>query len=338
MNKNTAAIVKIREKMAGNLTILAHHYQGDAIVAQADITGDSLELARKIDRLESRHIVFCGVFFMAETAAVLRRENQKIYIPDMDASCPLADMAQPQQVEDVLKSLASGGRKVIPLAYVNSSARVKQICGRHGGSVCTSANAKTMLKWALDQGDGVLFLPDRNLGWNTADALGLPPSARHMLNLETPASTAAAQAKLLLWPGYCPAHELFTPDHIKNIRRNDPDALIVVHPECPPETVALCDASGSTSFIIRYVEEAPDGSNIYVGTETNMVSRLAARHAGHKKIIPVKTSLCRDMAMITEEKLAALLQNLDSTPPVDVPDDIRKPAKLALERMLKACQ
>lgn len=338
MNKNTKTIVEIKKNLAEELTILAHHYQSDAIVDQADITGDSLELARKIDALEARHVVFCGVYFMAETAAILRRPDQVIHIPDTDASCPLADMAPARQVKEVLNKLAAQGRKVIPLAYVNSSAEVKQACGLHGGSVCTSANAETMLEWALSQGDGVLFLPDRNLGWNTAETLGIPISARHMLDIESPNTKPASQADLLLWPGYCPAHELFTPELVRAIRDNDPEALVVVHPECPPETVSLCDASGSTSFIIRYVEQAPDGSTIHIGTETNMVNRLAALYAGKKKIVPVKVSLCEDMGKITEKKLAATLTNLETGKPVDVPDDIRQPAKLALERMLKACE
>lgn len=331
--------------MGDNLVILGHHYQSDEVIAQTDIRGDSLELSRRIGPLDAKYIVFCGVYFMAESAAILQRPDQKVFIPDTGATCPMADMADADNVEKTLNILQINGRKVIPLTYVNSSAAVKGVVGRFGGSVCTSANAKTMLDWARQQGDAVLFLPDKHLARNTANTLGIPDEKRIILNEAVidgdptlyvdPALTD--DKELIIWPGYCPIHEEFKLDSITAIREEDPEAKIVVHPECDPAIIKAADGNGSTTFLIKYAEEAPTGSTVYIGTEHNLVNRLAKQYEGVKTIKPLGISLCEDMGKITVDNLSELLENLENETPVTVSDDIREPARKALERMLKVC-
>lgn len=345
MEKSVETIERIRKAMGDRLAILGHHYQSDSVIEHTDIRGDSLELSRKISSLDAEHIVFCGVYFMAESAAILRRPNQKIHIPDANATCPMADMAEASRVEKTLNILQKSGRKVIPLTYVNSSAAVKGVVGRFDGSVCTSANAKVMLEWALKQGDAVLFLPDKHLARNTANYLGIAEDKRIVLPegviegdpelFVNPESCKDKQ--FIVWPGYCPIHEEFTLESIEKIRSSEPDAKIVVHPECDPEVVAASDGNGSTTFLIQYAAEAPVGSTVYIGTEENLVQRLAKQYEGEKTIKPLSVSLCEDMGKTTLENLSALLESLDEDTPVDVPEDIKAPAKLALERMLEVC-
>ncbi len=323
-----------KQKFGSSLAILAHHYQCNEVIKHADHVGDSLELARKIGQLDAEHIVFCGVWFMAESAAILKREGQKIHTPEPAASCAMADMAQAMSVKKVLKVLRSGGRNIIPLTYVNSSAGVKAVVGEFGGSVCTSANATIMLKWAMNQGDGVLFLPDMHLAHNTANTLNIPPKKRSLVDITAPEN---AQADLYIWPGYCPVHDMYIDRDVEKVRENDPDALIVVHPESPPSVVISADASGSTSFIINFVADAPDGSTTYVGTEMNLVARLAKQYADIKTVKHLDLSYCEDMAKVTQEKLAGLLTRLDSAVPVETAEVIAAPARLALKQMLDVC-
>lgn len=345
MENSIKTIERIRQAMGDNLVILGHHYQSDAVIAHTDIRGDSLELSRKIGPLDAKYIVFCGVYFMAESAAILQRPEQKIFIPETGATCPMADMAEAGSVEKVLNILQKNGRKVIPLTYVNSSAAVKGVVGRFGGSVCTSANARIMLDWARKQGDAVLFLPDKHLARNTANVLGIPDEKRILLpdavidgDPELYVDVAQTNDKeLIIWPGYCPIHEEFNIDSIKAIRESEPEAKIVVHPECDPAIVQAADGNGSTTYLIKYAKEAPGGSTVYIGTEHNLVQRLAAKYEGVKTIKPLSVSLCEDMGKITLDNLAALLENIDNTPPVTVSDDIREPARLALQRMLDVC-
>lgn len=334
-------IEAVRARLGQRLAILGHHYQADSVIRHTDFQGDSLELARKIDGLQAEHIVFCGVFFMAESAAALARPGQKVHLPHADATCPMADMAPAPRLEEILTGL-NAGRKVVPLAYVNTSAAVKAVCARFGGSVCTSANAEKMLAWALQQGDAVLFLPDRHLGANTANRLGIPAGQRHVLSVrkgEISASAAkAGTARLLLWPGSCAIHHMLKKEDIAAVRAANPGCLVVVHPECSPEVVAASDSAGSTSHIIRYCAEAPAGATIAIGTEVNLVLRLADRHrAEGKTIIPVRTMRCTNMAKTTEERLAELLDRIDAAPPLTLPEAVASGARLALERMLSAC-
>lgn len=339
MNATLATkISEIRHTRGNDLAILAHHYQRDEVVEHADILGDSLELSRKIAHLSAKDIVFCGVFFMAETAAMLAAPGQRIHIPVRDAACVMSEMAPADLVETVLARLEQAGRSVLPLTYVNSSAAVKAACGRRGGTVCTSANAGKMLKWALDQGRGVLFLPDKMLGQNTCRALGIAPERLHFLDIRSGGDRldldAAAKAEVLLWPGQCVIHSRFTPKAIAAVRAATPEAKVVVHPECNPATVAAADAAGSTSFIIKYVAEAPPGADIVIGTEIHLVRRLALAHQGLKTIRPLRVSECSNMAKGTEANLLAALERLDTAAPVTVPESVREPARAAVERML----
>jgi quinolinate synthetase A len=344
VEKSIQEIRDIKKAMGSRLAILGHHYQSDDVIALTDIQGDSLELARKIGDLDAEHIVFCGVYFMAESAAILRRPGQNIHIPDSTATCPMADMAEADKVKATLDILQADGRKIIPLTYVNSSAAVKGVVGRYDGSVCTSANARTMLKWAMGQGDAVLFLPDKHLAMNTANALGIAEDERTILpqgvidgdpRLFVDTATTADK-RLIAWPGYCPIHEAFTVHTIAELRTTDPAIKVIVHPECDPAVVQAADGNGSTTYLINYVADAPAGSIIHVGTETNLVSRLAARFPD-KTIKPLALSLCNDMGKITVDNLAALLRDIDNAPPVDVSEAIKAPAKTALERMLEVC-
>ncbi|MBU1611848.1 MAG: quinolinate synthase NadA [Proteobacteria bacterium] len=328
-------IVSRKQEFGSRLAILGHHYQSDSIINYVDHVGDSLELARTIGQLDAEHIVFCGVWFMAESAAILKREGQKIHTPEPNATCTMAEMAQAMTVRKVLKILRGTGRNIIPLTYVNSTAGVKAVVGEMGGAVCTSANARTMLSWAMDQGDGVLFLPDKHLAYNTGSAIGIPVAKRILVDIVNP--TDDDDATLFMWPGYCPVHDMYIDADVARARRDDPDALIVVHPECPASVVEAVDANGSTAFIIDYVAEAPDGTTIYVGTESNLVNRLAKEYAGRKTIKHLDAGYCEDMAKVTVEKLGDLLSRLETAVPVETEQSIVIPARLALQRMLDAC-
>jgi quinolinate synthetase complex, A subunit len=335
-------ITAVKAAYGSKLAILGHHYQSDAIIRHVDVKGDSLELARKIEGLAAEHVVFCGVFFMAESAAALARPGQRIHIPRTDADCPMAEMAPAQRVEHVLTALNSRGRKVVPLTYVNSSAAVKAVCARFGGSVCTSANASTMLAWARGQGEAVLFLPDKNLGNNTADQLGIAPSKRLELDIRAGGGKLdlerAAEAELLLWPGCCAIHHKFKLHHVTEMRTARPGVSVIVHPECAPEVVQAADGAGSTTFLIKHCAQAAPGSVIAIGTELNLVRRLAAYHAAEGKVIvPLKELTCSNMAKITEEGLANMLEQLETATPVTLDPLVTQNSRLALERMLRAC-
>ena len=344
MNPSAEVIRRVRDRLGRDLLIQAHHYQREEVIRHADHRGDSLELARRIPENEATTIMFCGVSFMAETAAILAGPDRRVFMPAPEAGCSMSNMAPAALAEAVFERLSASGRRIVPLAYVNTSAAVKALCGRRGGAVCTSANAETMLAWALRQGDGVLFLPDRNLADNTADRLGISPTRRLRLNIrgrgEHIDPAAAARAELLVWPGSCCVHEVMGPEHVAEVRRRDPDAKVIVHPECPPPTVRAADAAGSTAGIIRFCAEAPTGAAIYVGTEINLVERLAAQYRGEKLIRPLAVSRCVNMAKTSENNLAAALESmdtLDSTAPVRVSCETADQAKTALARMLEAC-
>lgn len=328
------AIQQARAGLGSRLCILAHHYQQDEIVRHADYTGDSLELARRIPGLDAEYIIMCGVYFMAESAAILARAGQKVYIPDTDAGCVLANMAPARLVRQKLQELAEQGEQPTPLAYVNTSAAIKAVCAEYQGSVCTSANASRMLDWALGQAQGVLFLPDRNLARNTANELGIPGEERLQLSLRR---TPEHRARLYIWPGICSVHHKFKPWQLRQVRDRDPEARIIVHPECSEQVVALADASGSTSKIINYVREAPRGSRIYIGTELNLVQRLAREQDQDKGVFPLREVECANMAKVSEAKLSRLLQDLDQVQPVQIRAEEREKALQALQRMLDVC-
>ncbi|MEG2139555.1 MAG: quinolinate synthase NadA [Bilophila sp.] len=339
----SCAIDASRAALGTRVTLVGHHYQHQNVVNHCDFLGDSLELARRVAGIESEHIVFCGVYFMAESAALLARPGQQVHIPDPSADCVMARMTPAPLLDRVLTRLTATGRKLIPLAYVNTSLAVKGVVGRHGGAVCTSANAEKMLDWALRQGDGVLFLPDKNLAVNTARTLGITGRDAHQLDIRKNGDAldldAADKAMFLMWPGLCSIHARFSVAQIEAVRAADPDCRVVVHPECSPAVVRASDAAGSTSFIIKYVANATKGSHIYIGTESNLVQRLA-REVPHVRIEPLFTSSCSHMAKVTPAKLLHTLEHIanGTASPVLVDPETALYARSSLERMLEACQ
>ena len=324
LSNDARAIEELRSTLGGRLTIVGHHYEQEATIQHCDIRGDSLELARRVPGIASDYIVFCGVYFMAESAALLAREGQQVLLPDHSADCVMAQMTPARLLDRVLGRLTASGRKLVPLAYVNTSLAVKAVVGRYGGAVCTSANAEKMMNWAFRQGDGVLFLPDKNLARNTARKLGITGRDTHIL---------------VLWPGLCAIHARFHPEQIEAVRKADPSCKVIVHPECSPEVVRAADGAGSTTYIIEYVRNAPDGAHIYVGTEINLVERLAREQEGRIRVEALRSSACSNMAKITPEKLRATLEGIvaGNTDPITVPSEDSAPAKASLERMLEAC-
>ncbi|SDF25469.1 quinolinate synthase NadA [Desulfovibrio legallii] len=341
-----APITALKERLGPSLCIMGHHYQNDAVVRHCDITGDSLELARRVPSVAARHIVFCGVYFMGESAALLAKPGQHVYLPSLDADCLMSRMTPAPLTRKVLEQLTATGRKVVPLAYVNTDLALKAVVGEYGGAVCTSANAAVMLRWALDQGDSVLFMPDRHLGENTATGLGIPPADRHVLRvgargLVQPESQALDR-RLLLWPGCCAIHARFEPQDVRDIRAAHPGCRVIAHPECREEVVALCDGAGSTSYLIkeaaRVAKEAP-GSTLVIATENNLVRRLAARHAGQCAIVPLGHAICGNMAKVTEKKLWDILRRIaeGDAAPLVVEQALCPPARLSLTRMLDVC-
>lgn len=348
-------IERLRAVLGSSVTVIGHHYQNDEVIKHVDISGDSLELSQKVADIESEHIIFCGVHFMGESAALLARPGQKVYLPAPDADCPMAQMAPAPLLDETIAKLHEAGVKALPLAYVNTSLAVKAVVGRYGGAVCTSSNAVKMLAWAFKRADKVIFLPDGNLGRNTAKQLGVPRDEQATLDLgldwnglqERPLPAGAGlksvpnKARLLYWPGCCPIHEEFRAADIAVLRKKHPGIKVIVHPECPPEVVDASDMAGSTSALIRYTAEAPAGSIIAVGTEINLVERLAKRHAGKVKIIPLAVKSCDDMAKVTPETLLRTLQAIaDGEPPAPVYVDPAEasPARDSLTRMLEACK
>lgn len=341
-------ITQSRETLGRDLLILGHHYQHDDVIRHTDFSGDSLELARQAAKATAKNIVFCGVHFMGESAAALASAHQKIFLPAPDADCIMAKMVPFTLLDKVMQRLTANGRKIIPLTYVNSPLGVKAVCGKYGGSVCTSSNADKMLSWAMSQGDGVLFVPDKNLGRNTAHNLGLPESKQCVLNIQQDGSlldskeqkNAIANSDLLLWPGCCAIHAIrFKVKQIEELRNKIPGIQVIVHPECTPEVVLAADFSGSTSALIKYVATAPKGSNIAVGTEINLVKRLQNQYAGEKNIFPLAVSDCANMAKVTEEKLAAVLKNIiaGKAQPMEINAEQAVNARAALSTMLNVC-
>ena len=336
-------IEKIRVKkseLGSRLKILTHHYQKKEIIELGDFVGDSFELSRKAaaDR-ECRYIVFCGVHFMAESAAILAHPQQVVQIPDEQAGCWMAEMADTRTVESAFEQLESvaGKGSITPLVYMNSDAELKSFCGERGGAVCTSSNAAKAVEWAFLQREKVLFFPDRHLGHNTGFDLGLKDDEMVVWSPEKPfggnAPEALKKARLVLWDGFCLVHTRFTCDHIRNRRAEFPEAKIIVHPECRREVVAMADACGSTSRMEKYVREAVAGSTIVIGTEFNLIDRLAAQHPD-KRILELHRSVCPNMAKINLKNLLETLENPGEMNVVRVDEEVKAGARVALDRML----
>jgi quinolinate synthase len=337
-----------KERLGERVFVLGHHYQRDEVIQFADVTGDSFKLARDAAaRPDAEYIVFCGVHFMAESADILTSPDQKVILPDLAAGCSMADMASAEQVEECWDVLTDAGVAggVVPVSYMNSSADIKAFTGRHGGTICTSSNAERALNWAFQQGDKVLFLPDQHLGRNTAVRdLGLSPEDCVIYNPHRPNGGLSAEqlrdAKMILWRGHCSVHGRFTKDSVDQVRALVPGVNVLVHPECRHEGVSAADRVGSTEYIIKALEEAPAGSKWAVGTELNLVRRLANRFAAEDKEIVFldrTVCFCSTMNRIDLPHLVWTLESLadgNEINQIRVDADTAHYAQAALEQML----
>ena len=349
-----AMISTARATLGERVFILGHHYQRDDVMRWADARGDSFQLSRLAQQQDkAEFIVFCGVHFMAESADILTDDHQQVILPDLNAGCSMADMADLDQVEEAWEALGSvvDTERIVPITYMNSSAALKAFVGRHGGAVCTSTNARAVLEWALGkgeragegaQGDQVLFFPDQHLGRNTGFAMGYDESDMVVWNprfeLGGLSDTEVKAATLLLWKGHCSVHQRFRPEHVEAFRAEHPNGLVVAHPECARDVCVLADAVGSTDFIVRYIEAAPTGSTIAVGTEINLVHRLGTE-TPDKTVVSLDPLVCpcSTMSRIDQPHLAWVLEKLVEGKVVNritVDPDTAHWARVALQRML----
>ncbi|MCK2029069.1 quinolinate synthase NadA [Microbacterium galbinum] len=345
-----------KQTLGDRVVVLGHFYQREEVVRHADYVGDSFQLATAAKgRPDAEAIVFCGVHFMAETADLLSGPDQAVILPNLAAGCSMADMADIDQVEecweqleDVLGDLDAidedGRVPVIPVTYMNSSAAIKGFVGRHGGIVCTSSNAQTVLEWAFERGRRVLFFPDQHLGRNTAKAMGVPLEQMPMWNPRKPLGGSSAEvledSRVILWHGFCSVHRRFTVGQIEQARAEHPGVRVIVHPECPMEVVDAADEAGSTDYIRRAIDGATEPTTFAIGTEINLVKRLAAQYPQHEIFCldPVVCP-CSTMYRIHPGYLACVLEELVAgrTPNrITVRSDVADPARVSLERMLAA--
>ena len=354
-----ARIAAARAKLGKQAVILGHHYQRDEVIRFADFTGDSYKLSKVAAETDAKYILFCGVHFMAESADVLAKPWQQVILPDLNAGCSMADMAEIGQVEDCWESLEGQlsvvrsplsvegevQGQVVPLTYMNSAADIKAFCGERGGLVCTSSNARGAFEWAFARGEKILFLPDQHLGRNTAWAMGIPMEQMvvwdpYMINGGVEPARLKA-AKVILWKGHCSVHQRFLPQHVDRVRAEEPGMQVIVHPECRWEVCQKADAMGSTEKIIETIEKAPEGSSFAVGTEIHLVNRLAARFAPlGKRVITLDDAgcLCTTMYRISPAHLAWALENLvegNVVNRIKVSEETKHWAKVALDRMLE---
>lgn len=347
-----ARIQAVRDELGSRLLILGHHYQRDEVIALADLRGDSYQLAKlAAEHAQCRAIAFCGVHFMAETADILANRPERlrerggervtVILPDLAAGCPLADMADIQQVEHCWRQLgeAIDTADVMPITYVNSAANLKAFCGRHGGIVCTSANARAVLNWAFARRSRVLFFPDQHLGRNTARAMGIaldemPVWDPQQERLGGSTAEAISRSRVILWQGHCCVHQAFLPAHVGMFREKYPDIKIMVHPECMMQVVDQADVVGSTGKIIRAVEEAPPGTRWAIGTEWNLVNRLKLQHPEQEIhfLAPV-VCLCETMYRIDLPHLCWAVENLAAGTPVNAIEVDAETARWSLEAL-----
>ena len=359
-------IEAVRRRMGPRLVILGHHYQQDGVIAHADLQGDSYQLSKSAaEREQCEAIAFCGVHFMAETADILVNRPEKVaarvsaaappaagagrlvtvVLPDMAAGCSMADMAAIEQVEDAWADLGSviDTSDITPVTYINSAASLKAFCGRHGGIVCTSSNARAVLDWAFAKTKRVLFFPDQHLGRNTARKMGIPLDEMCVWNPHEPRlggneARQIEKSRVILWQGHCSVHAMFRPEHVDAVRANMPGVKVLVHPECPMEVVDKADLAGSTSFIIKQVEAAPPGTTWVIGTELHLVKRLEQQHPEQTiRFLSPVVCMCATMYRIDLAHLCWSLEHLEAGTPVNVirvDDETAKWAVTALERML----
>jgi quinolinate synthase len=341
-------IVAAKQALGDELVILGHHYQRDEVFKHADFSGDSLKLSREAAASSARYIVFCGVHFMAEVADILSRPEQIAILPDLGAGCSMADMADLAKVERAWRELAEvldPDEAVTPVTYINSSADLKSFCGRHGGIVCTSTNARHILDWSFSRREKVLFFPDQHLGRNTGHAMGIPLEEMVVWDYDKPLGGLTPEqirkARILLWKGYCSVHQMFRPEHIDRFRERHPDGKVISHPENAFEVCQKSDYVGSTEYIIKTVSEAPPGTHWLVGTELNLVNRLHDQMKPEGKDIEFMAPtvcMCSTMFRIDPQHLAWTLENLVEGEVVNrirVPAEVAEQARVALERMLE---
>lgn len=337
-------IAAAKARLGEDVVILGHHYQRDEVIKFADFRGDSLKLSYQASKAEGRYIVFCGVHFMAESADILRREHQMVILPDLNAGCSMADMADISQVEACWEELSSivEARKIIPVTYMNSTAAIKAFTGEQGGSVCTSSNAAAVMQWAFEHGEKVFFLPDEHLGRNTGYRMGTPLEQMIVWDpyqeFGGNTSEAIRAARIILWKGYCSVHQRFTPQHVERVRRERPGIRVIAHPECRFEVAQAADAIGSTEGIIKAITASPAATEWAVGTEIHLVNRLGKELKDHKVIsLDPSVCVCTTMFRITPQHLLWALENLAEGNVVNcisVDERTRHYAHLALDRML----
>lgn len=344
-------IAAAKRELSGRAVILGHHYQRDEVIRFADFRGDSYKLAQEAARTSAEYIVFCGVHFMAESADVLAHDNQQVVLPDLNAGCSMADMAEIGQVESCWEQLVGLGltdelgRGITPLTYMNSTAAIKAFVGERGGMVCTSSNAGAAFKWAFQRNEKILFLPDQHLGRNSAYAMGIPLEQCVVWNPFMPLGGLTADqlhaAKVILWKGHCSVHQRFLPEHVDKVRARYPGIRVIAHPECRWEVCQKADGIGSTEKLIKFIREAPTGSKFAVGTEIHLVNRMGREFAkDDKTVITLDDSgcLCTTMFRISPQHLCWALENLVDGNVVNrirVPDDVKHWSRVALDRMLE---
>ncbi len=347
-----ARIAEARATLGATTILLGHHYQRDEVIRFADFTGDSYKLSRIAADTDAKFIVFCGVHFMAESADVLGRDGQQVILPDLNAGCSMADMAEISQVEACWEALERLGlaADTIPLTYMNSTAAIKAFCGERGGLVCTSSNARAAFEWAFARNKRILFLPDQHLGRNTGYAMGIPLGEMAVWDPwaiqigqghggQTKENLTAS--RILLWKGHCAVHQRFLPGHVDQARAKYPGIQVIVHPECRWEVCQKADALGSTEQLIKIVEQAAPGSMFAVGTEIHLVNRMARRFAEQgKRVITLDDTgcLCTTMYRISPQHLAWALENLVEGRVVNrirVRKSVKHWARVALDRMLE---
>lgn len=336
-------IKMLKEELFNKHLVLGHHYQSDEIIQFADEKGDSLALAKKAAATKRPYITFCGVHFMAETADMLTSDDQQVLLPDLNAGCSMADMANNEQVLKAWDFFSSATQeKIIPVTYINCTAELKAFVGNNGGAICTSSNAKKIITWAFSQGKKLLFFPDQHLGRNTCFDLGikLDEMVVYNPNMKNGGLTPEQieKAKVILWYGYCSVHQGFTTAQIEELNKTSPETQVIVHPECSFEVVQAAHDNGSTSYIIDKIAAAPAGSKFAVGTEVNLVNRLASEFKD-KEIISLSPyqCLCTTMYRVRPRWLLASLLSIKEDKPINVikvSKEIREPALVALERML----
>lgn len=352
----SARITAAREKLGDRLLILGHHYQQDEVIEHADLRGDSYQLSQLAASSSScRTIIFCGVHFMAETADILANRPEKlterggetvdVILPDMAAGCSMADMAAIRQVEDAWDQLGEviDTSRVIPVTYINSAASLKAFCGKHGGIVCTSSNAAAVMEWAYERGDRVFFFPDQHLGRNTALTMGItndqmPVWDPYADEMGGNSDEQIERSKVVLWKGHCSVHQMFRPEHVAQLREKHPGIKILVHPECPQEVNDIADISGSTSTILRTVQQAPPGTKWAIGTELHLVNRIKKEHPEQEVyfLSPV-VCMCATMYRIDLAHLAWATENLvagEVVNAIHVDEETSRYSLIALERML----